>query len=332
MHIQIVKAVKSNTHGGNTDRKAVNYALDKGMEYVKKHAKYLKSTNHLAMFSSLNSEDLLDLSGDDEPVDEEPVDEPVDEDNEVNEDNEVDEDNEVNEDEPLVDDEPVDQVDEDDEKPDLQPGDLDKNEDLNEDDPVDEDNLPDPTEEEENLSTLEKIRKQLNEMRDRFRANRRNFRVRILDAYIRVVDALIDRLKKHQLDNNRFHDFVQRVKAVLEKYKEEPKEEAKMYAAIAIDLPDNELENRFDVDDLPNEKQKEEHLSVLEQLKSRLSELREKLKQNHSNFKVRVVEAYQKVLNHLIERLRNHQLDNGRFNDFVKRTRDLLEKLGKREH
>merc|ERR1712029_64078 len=83
----------------------------------------------------------------------------------------------------------------------------------------DENDLPEPTEQEENLSTLEKVRKQLHELRKRFQDQRRSIRLRIIDSYIMVVDSLIERLKKHQLDNTRFNDFVKHVKKVLESYK-----------------------------------------------------------------------------------------------------------------
>ena len=148
-----------------------------------------------------------------------------------------------------------------------------------------------------------------------------------METYIRVVDVLIERLKKHKLDNNRFHDFVQRVRAMLEKYADKDQDNERAFAS--IDLPDNELEDTFDVDDLPNEDEEEANRSVLEQLKKRLSELRDKLKQNGRNFRVRVVESYLKVVDALIERLKKHELDNGRFNDFVKRAREMLEKYAK---
>ena len=195
---------------------------------------------------------------------------------------------------------------------------------------LDEDDLPDQTEEEENLSTLEKIRKQLNELRDRLRKNRKNHRVKVVEAYIRVVDNLIERLKKHQLDNNRFHDFVKRVKEMLEKYADKNKDDEKTLATIAAIvnlLPDNELESTFDTDDLPNEEEEKENLSTLEQFKKQLSELRDRLKKSGKKFRIRVVEAYMRVLDDLIERLKKHKLDNGRFNDFVKRVKELLEKF-----
>ena len=366
LHIQICKSVRSNTHGGNANRKSVDYALNKGMEYVQKYAKYLTSSNHLAMISSL----VEDLSSDDEqerewpeddldkkpedPEKPEKPDDPEDEEKpekpekpedpedeerpEKPEDPEKPDDGEKpekpddpeDEEKPEKPEEPEKPEDEekpgDEEKPDLQPGDLDEEED---EEKPDEDDLPDEKEEEENLSMLEKIRKQLNELRDRLRKQRKNLRVKVVEAYIRVVDNLIEKLKKHELDNNRFHDFIKRVKEMLEKYADKNKEDEKtlaIFAAMINDLPDNELEDTFDPSDLPDERQEEENLTILEQFKKRLSELRERLRANGRRLRVRVVEAYLRVVDGLIERLKKHQLENGRFNDFVKRVRELLEK------
>lgn len=59
LHKAIVLSVASNTHGGNYDRKTVQYALNKGMEYLNKNKKYLNE-------SKLWAESELDLENENE--------------------------------------------------------------------------------------------------------------------------------------------------------------------------------------------------------------------------------------------------------------------------
>jgi len=46
LHKNIVKAVAANTHGGNANRKSVQYALDRGIELIKKYEKYCGSSKN----------------------------------------------------------------------------------------------------------------------------------------------------------------------------------------------------------------------------------------------------------------------------------------------
>jgi len=77
LYKNIVRAIASNTHSGNTNRRSVQYALDKGIELVKKYGKYLsKDSPRFLMKASFNEQD-------DEPEDldrDDLLDEEIDED------------------------------------------------------------------------------------------------------------------------------------------------------------------------------------------------------------------------------------------------------------
>ena len=89
---------------------------------------------------------------------------------------------------------------------------------------------------------------------------------------------------------------------------------------------DDKEDDVVDPNDLPDEKQKEEDLSILGKLRKQLAELRDRLRSQGRSLRARVVEAHIKVLDFFAERLKKRQLDNTRFNAFIKRVREMLAK------
>jgi len=89
------------------------------------------------------------------------------------------------------------------------------------DDDDKDDDKPDDKKENERL--LDRIRKRLQDLRDRLIKRRNSRRARIISRFIRACDILMDRLKNRHLDQGRLHEFLKRAKEILERFEKDLK-------------------------------------------------------------------------------------------------------------
>jgi len=268
LYKNIVKAVAANTHGGNANRKSVQYALDRGIELIKKYEKYLSKNLLSGTYGGADffRRKMLGTV--------------------INNLQKIE--NGLKKDRKLIDyaevklhknvckavaasthignvlgyQQALDRglnlvskhvkylaaysgvyslyADEDDHMP----HELDIDEQMN-DEEVDENELPDEDEAEKSMNILQKMRQKLEEVQDKLRSRRRFFKVSVVQTYIRALDLFMRRLKNRNLEKSRINDFILRVKEVLEKYTESQYDFHSYSLYDTEDKKDDEDSNKF---------------------------------------------------------------------------------------
>ena len=113
-------------------------------------------------------------------------------------------------------------------------------------------------EEDDEKTTLEKLREKLNELVERLRKQGKTTRAAIVERYIQVLERLMKKLENNELDKSKFYEFVKRVKALLEKYNKEHPKEDELVQMFTDDEND---------DDFPSEEETKELESQFEELR-----------------------------------------------------------------